>query len=116
MKKDHLVFLHHMLDCIKSIESDVKNITKEQFLKKRTATNSVLWNMEVLGEAAKNIPTDFRKEHPEIPWQTISGMRDKLIHEYFGIDLGNVWKVVKEDVPNLKKQIMEILEKEEIKK
>lgn len=113
MKKDPSVFLQHMLNCIKNIESDVNNFTKEKFLKKRTITNSVLWNIEVLGEAAKNIPTDFRKEHPEIPWQSISGMRDKLIHEYFGIDLGNVWKVIQEDIPLLKEKIRKIVQEQD---
>ena len=67
--------------------------------------------IEVIGEAAKNIPTEFRKKHNAIPWKQIAGLRDKIIHEYFGIDLGNVWKVVTEDIPKLKKDIVEILKK-----
>ncbi|HLD72486.1 MAG TPA: DUF86 domain-containing protein [Candidatus Nanoarchaeia archaeon] len=109
MKKDPIIFLYHMLDCIENIRKDTDKLTKEQFLSARTKVNAVLWNIEVIGEGAKNIPDSFREKHPEVPWKQIAGMRDKLIHEYFGIDLGNVWKVVTEDIPALKKNIDQIL-------
>jgi len=111
VKKDQFVFLQHIVDRIGDIQGDVNGLTKEQFLEKKTIIHSVLWSIGVIGEAAKNISAEFRKEHKDIPWKQISGMRDKLIHEYFGIDLGNVWKVVTEDIPVLKKKIEEILKK-----
>ncbi|MBI2669367.1 DUF86 domain-containing protein [Candidatus Woesearchaeota archaeon] len=114
MKKDPLVFLYHILDCIKNIQTDVNKLTKEKFLQARTEVNAVLWNIEVIGEAAKNIPNTFRGKHLEVPWKQIAGMRDKFIHEYFGIDIGNVWKVVTEDIPVLKKKVNQML-KEELK-
>lgn len=111
MNKDPFTFLQHILGCIENIEKDTRGLTKEQFLKARTINNSVLWNIEVIGEAAKNIPNNFKEKYKHIPWKQIAGMRDKLIHEYFGIDSGNVWKVVTEDIPVLKSNLEEILKK-----
>ncbi len=68
--------------------------------------------LEIIGEAAKNIPQSFRNKHPDILWKEIAGTRDKLIHLYFGVNLDLIWKVVKEDIPQLKKQIQQILEAE----
>ena len=68
--------------------------------------------IEVIGEAVKNIPTTFRNKYPNTPWKGIAGMRDKLIHHYFEVDLNRVWIAVTEEIPALKKQIQEILEKE----
>lgn len=65
--------------------------------------------LEIIGEATKNIPEDFRKEHPDIPWREIAGMRDILIHEYFGVDLELTWTTVKENLPNLKQKLSRII-------
>jgi len=67
-------------------------------------------SLEIIGEAVKQIPEDFRKRYPSIPWKEISGMRDKLIHEYFGVNYKIVWKTVVEEIPKLKSQIERILE------
>ena len=64
--------------------------------------------LEVIGEAVKNIPDDFKEEYPDIPWKKIAGMRDILIHQYFGINLKRVWKTIKEDLPQLKAKITQI--------
>lgn len=69
--------------------------------------------MEVIGEAVKNIPDNIRNEYPNIAWKQISGMRDKLIHHYFGVDLDIVWDTIKKDLPELEKQIQEILKGEQ---
>jgi len=69
-----------------------------------------LRRLEIIGEAVKNIPDDFRAKYPDIPWRQIAGMRDILIHAYFGVELRRVWKVVKEDLPELKLKILKILD------
>lgn len=70
--------------------------------------DSIIRRIEIIGEAVKNLTEDVRNEHPEVPWKKIAGMRDMLIHEYFGIDLELTWEVVQSDIPNLKKEILRI--------
>ena len=84
----------------------------ESFSNDRKTINAVVRSLEVVGEAAKNIPDGVKKKYPDIPWKKMAGMRDKLSHEYFGIDEGIVWKVATEELPPLKKFIQKILKNE----
>lgn len=71
--------------------------------------DAIIRRLEIIGEAVKNIPDDFKDKHPDVPWKEIAGMRDILIHEYFGVNLERVWKTAKEDLPEFKKTVSEIL-------
>ena len=115
LKKDPLVFIEHIIEFIADIEDFTKGVSKEEFMKDKKLQSAVIRNIEVIGEAVKNIPFIFRKKYPNIEWIKIAGMRDKLMHHYFGVNLENVWKVIEENIPVLKKQILEILAKEKIK-
>lgn len=110
MNKEPLIFIEHILDSIKNIETFMKNISKEYFFKNREKQSAVIRQIEVIGEAVKNIPDSFRGEYPNIPWIKIAGMRDKLMHHYFGVNLNTVWKVIKENIPDLKEKILQIKE------
>ncbi len=109
MSKDIKVFLKHILDSISLIENYTSQISKRQFLKSPQIQDAVLRRLEIIGEATKNIPDDFRKGYPDIPWREMAGMRDILIHEYFGVDLDLTWTTVKESLPNLKQNLSKIV-------
>lgn len=110
MKKDPTIFLTHILESINLLEKYLQNVTEEQFLASEEKQDLAVRRIEVIGEAAKNIPETFRNQYPDIPWKQISGMRDILIHKYFGINMDRVWETATQFIPPLKKQIKSILE------
>ena len=109
MKKNVKIFLEHILEAMNLIEKYIKDKEKSDFLKFTQLQDSVIRRIEIIGEAMKNIPSDFKGSHENIPWKEIMGMRDILIHQYFGVDLELTWEVVKIDLPKLKKSIIFIL-------
>ena len=108
MKKNIHIFLDHILESMKLIKEYIKGKNKTDFLKSRELQDSVIRRIEIIGEAIKNIPNKFKDNYKQIPWREITGMRDILIHQYFGVDLNLTWQVVDKDLPKLKKQILEI--------
>ena len=90
------------------IESFVAGMSFEQFRSDKKTVNAVIRSFEVLGEAAKNLPEEIISQTHTVPWKKIAGMRDKLIHEYFGVDLEIVWQTIKEDLPLVKPLIMKL--------
>ncbi len=109
MKKNVKIFLEHILEAINLIEGYVKDKEKSDFLKSIQLQDSVIRRIEIIGEAIKNIPSEFKGIHEDIPWKAIIGMRDILIHQYFGVDLELTWEVIKVDLPKLKKSIISII-------
>lgn len=113
MTRDLNLYLQDILESIKLIEKYVEGVSKEKFLDKNEDNiqmkDAIVRRLEIIGEAVKNIPDDFREQYSEMPWKKIAGMRDFLIHEYFGILMERVWNTAKNDLPILEKQILEML-------
>lgn len=107
--RDYRDYLQDILDAVNDIESFVDDMTYEAFIKDRKTLNAVVRSIEIIGEASKNIPETMKTKYKELPWKQMAGMRDKLIHAYFGIDTETLWKAVKENIPPLKKAIQKIL-------
>ena len=115
MKKNSLIFIKHILEHIELIEKFSEGLTKNEIEEDRLKQSAIVRELEIVGEAAKNLSIDFKDKYKEIEWKKIAGLRDKLIHNYFGVDLDIVWDIIIEDIPILKKQIQEIIKKEERK-
>ena len=107
IKNDH-VYLEHILESIRKIEDFVNGITKFEFDQSFLLQDAVIRNLEIIGEATKKISKQYTQSHPEIPWQDMAGMRDKLIHDYLDVDLEVVWKTVESDLPLLKELIQNL--------
>jgi len=108
LKKDNLVYLRHILDAIKRIEEYTKEINYKDFVNSSLIQSAVIREMEIMGEATKRLTQDFKEKYPDIPWKRITGMRDKLIHDYFGVDLDAVWETVEKDIPILRDKLKKI--------
>lgn len=106
--KDDRVYCLHIRDAIERVLAYTTE-GKDAFLEDRKTQDAVVRNLEVIGEAAKNISESLRATHPDIPWKRIAGMRDKMIHAYFGVDVRLVWEVVERDLPALHRRLDGIL-------
>jgi uncharacterized protein with HEPN domain len=106
--KDDRTYLLHMLDAIAQLERHA-GTGKERFLAERTIQDAVIRNFEVLGQAVKNMSAALRSANPVVPWKTIAGMRDKLAHEYFGVNLPLLWDVLETQLIPLRTAIQHIL-------
>jgi uncharacterized protein with HEPN domain len=103
---DYLIDIQDAID--RSLEY-TSGLTWEEYLKDRKTQDAVVRNLEVLGEATKNISDDLRLQFPQIPWREMSGTRDRLIHHYFGINQEIVWQIVQKDLPGLRQHISRVI-------
>jgi uncharacterized protein with HEPN domain len=109
MPREYKAYLKDILEAIRKIERYTEDIPYGDFVYDELIQDGVVRNLEIIGEAVKNIPEDVKKDNPDVEWKKIAGLRDILIHAYFGIDVEVVWDIVKNKVPNLKEKIEEIL-------
>jgi len=108
-KRDDKIYLQHISDAIVKIKQCIQDIDESKFLRNSLVQDGVIRQLEVIGEAIKNLSSEFQDRHSHIPWRDFAGMRDKLIHHYFGVDLQVVWTTVTEDIPKIGTEINKIL-------
>ena len=109
MNRDIGLYLKDILDNMERAEEFIGTLTYEEFSKDTKTSYAVVRCLEIIGEASKNIPGDIRRKYPDIPWKEMAGMRDKVIHFYFGLNFHKVWLVVKDDLPQIKLLIKKVL-------
>lgn len=107
-KRDAGVYLDDIRESITKIEEYTCDISEDNFFESGQIQDSVVRRLEIIGEAVKNLPPEFKKKYPDIPWRDIADTRNILIHEYFGVNIERVWLVVKNDLPDLKKKLEKI--------
>ncbi len=107
--RKQLLYLQDILTAIERIEEFVGNMSFDEFQADDKTTSAVIRKLEIIGEAAKGIPPAIRKKNPDIPWREMAGMRDKLIHFYFGVDHGLVWSTISGRLPEIKLKIEKII-------
>jgi uncharacterized protein with HEPN domain len=112
MKRDDMVYLKHMLDAINVIEEYVNEVAYDEYMTNRMLQDAVMRELEIIGEATRNLSMELRNRYSEVPWKKIAGMRDKLIHGYFGVDLDAVWDTATKDIHDLKKKMQGVIESE----
>jgi len=108
VKRDTLLYVNDILESIDAINEYVLDMDEEDFYKNRAIQDAVIRRLEIIGEAVKNIPQNTLKNHPNIPWTKIAGLRDVLIHSYFGVGQNRVWKVISDNLPELKEETEKI--------
>ena len=116
MKRNYKLFVRDIWESINKIKEFVKRLSFKEFVNDDKTVSAVIRKLEIIGEPTKNIPPFIKKKYSQLNWRGMAGMRDKLVHNYFGVDFEILWKVIKEDIPSIKpliKQMLEDLEKGE---
>jgi len=108
--KDDVVFIRHILEEVNYIIRKTGSLSYEDFVNDETLTKAVARSLEIIGEATKNLSVSFREKHPDVRWRELAGLRDKLIHQYWGVNLEIVWDVIRNLIPGIEEKLKRILE------
>lgn len=112
-KRGTIAALKDMLEAVGRIERYVGSMSESEFLRNTEKQDAVIRNLEIIGEAARNLPAEFKQRHSQVQWAPIAGMRDRLIHQYFGVNWTILWDVVQNKLPELRRHVEQILQDEE---
>ena len=112
MRRDYMLYIKDMISAIEKIERYANSISLKEFLENELIQDGIIRNLEVLGEASKNIPEDIRTKYSQIEWRKIAGLRDILIHAYFNVDLSMIWDIISNHLPALKEELLKITKNE----
>ncbi len=113
MSKSHLEFLRHAIDEMVFLQKEAQKISEEQFMHDDVLERAFARSLEIIGEAIKQVPEEVRTKYPDIDWKAYAGLRDKLIHHYFGVDYALVWDVILHELPQLKEKLSSLLAQEQ---
>lgn len=104
-KRDPLVLLEDIMLAIQKIGRYISGVDHDAFVADDLIIDGVARNLEIIGEATRKLPEEYRRAHPQIPWTQIGGLRNRIVHDYFGLDLEIIWEIIQHDLPELEKQI-----------
>ena len=107
-RRDAALLLEDIRSAIARIERYTSELQREQFLRDEKTVDAVARNLEIIGEAARWLPTNFKRKHEGIPWEQIAGLRNRIVHDYFGLDLEIIWQVLQTSLPDLREQLDDI--------
>jgi len=107
---EYKLFIEDILESIEKIQRYIKNLDYEKFKDNELVADAVIRNLEIIGEASKNIPDNIRAKYPNVPWRRMIGLRNITAHEYFGVDLNIIWEIITTNLPETKPKIELILE------
>ncbi len=107
--RDCRMYIEDILSSMNRIEKYVNGLEYEDFIQNDMAVDAVIRNLEIIGEASKNVPENVRSQYPDVPWKRMIGLRNIVIHDYFGVDLSIVWRIVTKNIPAAKIQVEKIL-------
>jgi len=110
--RDNRAFINHILDEVNYIIEETKDLDYDSLMSNETLKRALIRSLEIIGEATKNLSKEFRDRHPNIEWKEMVGLRDKLIHYYFGVDWDTVWDVIKEEIPKLENKLKKLSEEQ----
>lgn len=112
--RDSTLYLKDILDAMEAIESFVEGMDLDEFQRDDKTSSAVIRKFEIIGEATKNLPDGVKNKNPDLPWREMAGMRDKLIHFYFGVKYDLVWHTIKDVIPQIRPVLIEIFQEESI--